>query len=95
MNRKKSKRIRKHAETLQIEWLKSLLSDEEASKITKDNFRDMLPQQTHLWAQGTIHTSFYTLKWLSNKIKQLIKIFPDKDVEDITPQDIAWKMEQR
>ena len=95
MNRKKSKRIRKHAETLQIKWLKSLLSDEEASKITKDNFRDMLPQQTHLWAQGTIHTSFYTLKWLSNKIKQLIKIFPDKDVEDITPQDIAWKMEQR
>lgn len=95
MNRKKSKRIRKHAETLQIEWLKSLLSDEEASKITKDNFRDMLPQQTHLWAQGTIHTSFYTLKWLSNKIKQLIKIFPDKDVEDITPQDITWKMEQR
>tara|TARA_B100001059_G_C17735291_1_gene528520 strand:- start:769 stop:1056 length:288 start_codon:yes stop_codon:yes gene_type:complete len=95
MNRKKSKRIRKHAETLQIEWLKSLLSDEEASKITKDNFKDMLPQQTHLWAQGTIHTSFYTLKWLSNKIKQLIKIFPDKDVEDITPQDIAWKMEQR
>ena len=95
MNRKKSKRIRKHAETLQIEWLKSLLNDEEASKITKDNFRDMLPQQTHLWAQGTIHTSFYTLKWLSNKIKQLIKIFPDKDVEDITPQDITWKMEQR
>jgi hypothetical protein len=95
MNRKKSKRIKKHAETLQIEWLKSLLNDEEASKINKDNFRDMLPKQTHLWAQGTIHTSFYTLKWLSNKIKQLIKIFPDKAVEDVTPQDIAWKMEQR
>jgi hypothetical protein len=95
MNRKKSKRIKKHAETLQIEWLKSLLTDEEASKINQDNFRDMLPEQTHIWAQGTLHTSFYTLKWLTNKIKQLLKIFPDSQVEDITSQDIVWKMEQR
>jgi hypothetical protein len=95
MNRRKSKRIKKHAEALQIEWLKSLLNDEEASKINQDNFRGMLPEQTHIWAQRTIHTSFYTLKWLTNKIKQLIKIFPDKQVEDITPQDIVWKMEQR
>jgi hypothetical protein len=55
----------------------------------------MLPEQTHIWAQGTIHTSFYTLKWLTNKIKQLLKIFPDSQVEDITSQDIVWKMEQR
>ena len=95
MNRTKSKRIKKHAETLQVEWLKSLLDTEEASKINKDNFREMLPAQTHIWAKGTVHTSFYTLKWLSNKIKQLIKILPDKQVEDVSSQDIEWKMSQR
>ena len=93
MNRTKSKRIKKHAETLQVEWLKSLLDTEEASKINKDNFREMLPEQTHIWARGTVHTSFYTLKWLSNK--KLIKIFPDKQVEDVSSQDIEWKMSQR
>jgi|TARA_R110002167_G_C12476007_1_gene634125 hypothetical protein len=95
MNRKKSKRIRNHTEVLQIEWLKSLLSDEEASKINLMNFKEMLPKQTHIWAQGTIHNSFYTAKWLSIKIKQLLRIFPDKQVEDITSEDVKWKMEQR
>ncbi len=95
MNRRKSKRIKYHAELLQILWLKSLLNEEEASRVNMGNYKDMLPEQTHIWARGTVHTSFYTLKWLSNKIKQLIKIFPTKQIEDITPQDIQWKMEQR
>jgi hypothetical protein len=95
MNRKKSKRIKKHSESLQIEWLKSLLTDEEASKINRSNFKEMLPAQTHIWARGTIHNSFYTLKWLTIKLKQLIKIFPNKQVEDITSSDITWKMNQR
>ena len=76
MNRKKSKRIKNHTEVLQVEWLKSLLNDEEASK-------------------GTIHNSFYTARWVTIKIKQLLRIFPNKQVEDITSEDVKWKMEQR
>lgn len=95
MNRKQSKRIKKHSEALQLEWLRGLLTEEEAAKVTQENFKSMLPKQTHIWARGTIHNSFYTMKWLTIKIKQLIKIFPDKQVEDVTAQDIAWKMEQR
>jgi|TARA_R100000482_G_C5093907_1_gene132237 hypothetical protein len=95
MNRKKSKRISKHARTLQLEWVRSLLSDEEASKINMDNLDEFLPEQTHLWARQTMFTSFYTKKWLSNKIKQLLRIYPDKEVEDITSADVAWKAAQR
>ncbi len=95
MNRKKSKRIKNHTEVLQVEWLKSLLNDEEASKVNLMNFKDMLPEQTHIWAKGTIHNSFYTARWLTIKIKQLLKIFPNKQVEDITSEDVKWKMEQR
>jgi len=94
MNRKKSKRIKKHAKRLQLEWVRGLLSDEEASKITEDNLEEFLPQQTHLWARRTLYTSFYTDKWLTNKIKQLIRIFPDKEIEDISSEDIAWKAQQ-
>jgi hypothetical protein len=95
MNRRKSKRIKYHAELLQILWLKSLLNEEEASRVNMGNYKDMLPEQTHIWARGRLYNSFYTAKWLSIKIKQLIKIFPTKQIEDITPQDIQWKMEQR
>jgi|TARA_R110000796_G_scaffold2567_1_gene10095 hypothetical protein len=95
MNRRKSKRVKYHAELLQILWLKSLLNEEEASRVNMGNYKDMLPEQTHIWASGTLYNSFYTAKWLSIKIKQLIKIFPTKQIEDITPQDIQWKMEQR
>ncbi len=95
MNRKKSKRIKKHARKLQLEWVRGLLSDEEASKITEDNLDQFLPKQTHLWAERTYYTSFYTEKWLSNKIKQLIKIFPAKSIEDVSSEDVAWKAAQR
>ena len=95
MNRRKSKRVKYHAELLQILWLKSLLNEEEASRVNMGNYKDMLPEQTHIWASRRLYNSFYTAKWLSIKIKQLIKIFPTKQIEDITPQDIQWKMEQR
>ena len=60
-----------------------------------DNLDEFLPEQTHLWARQTMFTSFYTKKWLSNKIKQLLRIYPDKEVEDITSADVAWKAAQR
>lgn len=92
MNRKKSKRIYKQAKRLQLSWLRSLVDEVEADKINEDNMEEMLPDQTHIWGGGQMRLSFYTDKWLTKKIKQLLHIFPDKDVEDITSEDIAWKM---
>ena len=95
MNRRKSKRIYKQSKRLQLEWLRSLVDEVEAGKINEENMEELLPDQKHVWGQGTMRLSFYTDKWLNKKIKQLLKIFPNKDIEDITSEDIVWKMSKR
>ena len=43
MNGSKSKLIRKKAHSLMYDWLHTLVSEEDAKDITKDNYRDFLP----------------------------------------------------
>ena len=55
MNRKKSKKISKQSKLIMVEWLSSLLSEEEASKITTKNCLNFMPKQTHFMAERTIY----------------------------------------
>jgi hypothetical protein len=52
MNQKKSKQLRRRAEDLLIEWLRTMVPDgEDTSKIHRKNLSvSFLPQQTHLFA---------------------------------------------
>lgn len=95
MNRRLSKRIRKHAEYIQLAWVKSLLSDDEANKVNKTNLAQMLPTQTHVWGMGTKYCSVFGMRHVIKKLKQLMRIFPDKQVEDFTLADVNWKIQQR
>ena len=95
MNRRRSKRIARHAESLLVVWLKGLLSDEEAAKINISNYKSMMPEQTHYMAQRTMYLNAYHPKWLKKKINQLLRIFPDLTVEDINLEMVTWKVNQR
>ena len=95
MNRSLSKRIKKHAIGIQLQWVKSLLPDEEAEKVTLDNLNAMLPQQTHVWGLGVKYNSVFGIRHVVKKLKQLLVIFPDKQVEDFTLADVNWKTHQR
>jgi hypothetical protein len=46
MNGKKAKQLRKKSKELVIEWLKTMLIDEEKKKLSMDNFEKYLPEQT-------------------------------------------------
>tara|TARA_R110000822_G_scaffold24946_10_gene75691 strand:- start:899 stop:1183 length:285 start_codon:yes stop_codon:yes gene_type:complete len=92
MNGKKAKRIRKQASIIIVDWLQSLLSDEEGQKINTKNYINFMPKQTHFMAQRTMHLNAYHPKWIGNKINQLLAIFPDRSVEEITLEDIQWKI---
>jgi hypothetical protein len=95
MNRKKSKRIERHAEALLITWLKGLLTPEEAEGVHMGSYRSFMPEQTHYMAQRTIYLNAYHPKWIKRKIKQLITIFPDIQIEDVNLELITWKTNQR
>jgi len=91
MNGKKAKRIRKQSGVIIVNWLRTLLSEEEGQKIDTKNYTNFMPKQTHYMAQRTMHLNAYHPKWVVNKINQLLAIYPDRTVEQITLEDIQWK----
>tara|TARA_R100001480_G_C4605411_1_gene163825 strand:- start:242 stop:514 length:273 start_codon:yes stop_codon:yes gene_type:complete len=87
MNSKKAKRLRKHANKLVLEWLKYMLTEEEAKKLNSKNMDKYMPEQTHLYANKRIILSAYTPRWFQQRIKKIIKK-SKKTIEDITIQEI-------
>ena len=88
MNRKGSKRITRQVKEIIVEWFGTILSEEEASKVTTDNCLEFMPDQTHFYAGRTTYLNAYHPKWISNKIKKMLKSNPALDIETITLRDI-------
>jgi hypothetical protein len=70
---KQIKKLRKLIKPLQVEWLKSLLPEDQGKEITVSNVDDLLPDQTHVFGGGKMHLSFMTDKW----IMKMLKKYPD------------------
>ena len=87
MNGRKAKRIRRHANQLVLEWLKTMLTDEEAKKLNPKNMDKYMPEQTHFIANRSLHLSAYTPRWFQQRIKRIIKQ-NKKVIEDTTLQEI-------
>ena len=87
MRSKKAKRIRRHANQLVFEWLKTMLTDEEAKKLNPKNMVNYMPEQTHFFANRSLHISAYTPRWFQKRIKRIIRK-NKKTIEDITVQEI-------
>lgn len=73
MSSKQIKKLRKLIKPLQVEWLKSLLSEDQGKEITVSNVDELLPDQTHVFGGGKMHLSFMTDKW----IMKMLKKYPD------------------
>ena len=70
MNSKQEKKIRKHAQQLMVEWLKSVVPEEEQEKVTLENVHTYIPEQTHVYGNRSLHVSAYTLRWFIKGIKK-------------------------
>lgn len=70
MNEKQVKKLRKRIKPLQVEWLKSLLNEEEAEEVTLNNIDSLLPKQTHYFGRGILYLSFMTDKWIMKILKR-------------------------
>jgi|TARA_R110000772_G_C13054906_1_gene414613 hypothetical protein len=70
---KQIKKLRKLIKPLQVEWLKSLLPEDQSKEITVSNVDGLLPDQTHVFGGGKMHLSFMTDKW----IMKMLKKYPD------------------
>ena len=55
---------------IQVEWLHSLLSEEDAKQITVDNVSTYLSDQTHTFMQGKLELSFMSDRWIIKQLKR-------------------------
>ena len=71
MNQKKSKQLRRRAEDLLIEWLRTMVPDgEDTSRINRKNLNEFLPEQTHIFANNKFLLSAYSLRWFYKQAKR-------------------------
>ena len=86
MNGQKAKRIRRHAKELMLDWIKSVVDEDEAKKVTLKNLAQYVPNQTHIYANQQLRVSAYTLRWFEQGIKKLLT--KDKTITRITLKDL-------
>ena len=71
MNGKKSKQLKRKAESMLIDWLRTMIPEgEDTSKINKKNLHEFLPEQTHIFANNKLMLSAYSLRWFYKQVKR-------------------------
>ena len=71
MRSTKAKQLRRRAEDLLIEWLRTMVPDgEDTSKINRKNLNEFLPEQTHIFANNKFLLSAYSLRWFYKQVKR-------------------------
>jgi hypothetical protein len=85
MNGRKTKQIRKRALILLIDWIKTLVSPEEAKKLKVEDAFKLMPKQTHVYSNNKLMLSAFSLKWIIKKIKKLNN---SKEIKDINIKDL-------
>ena len=70
MSGSRSKKLRRRAEDLLIEWLRTMVPNgEDTSKIHRKNLDQFLPEQTHIFANNRYLLSAYSLRWFYKQVK--------------------------
>ncbi len=87
MNAKQIKKLRKLVKPIQVEWLRTLLPDDQAMTITVDNVEGLLPEQTHAFGQGQLHMSYMTDKWIMKYLKQYPNITTYKELMEVSDNE--------
>jgi hypothetical protein len=71
MNGRKAKQLRRIGEQRLIDWLRTMVPEgEDTSKINKNNLKEFLPEQTHVFANNRFLLSAYSLRWFYKQVKK-------------------------
>ena len=95
MNSKQIKKLRKLVKHLQVEWLQSLLPEDQAKTITVDNVEGLMPDQTHAFGNRQMHLSFMSDKWIMKILKANPYITTYKELTEIHEQQQEKYLDRR
>ena len=88
MRKKILKRIENKTSKLLIEWLRGIVSEEDAEKVTEKNYKSLLPKEEYISIKRTYYLALYTHRWAKQNIKKLLK--KGIKLEDISIGDLIW-----
>jgi len=88
MNQKIMREVERHTKKLLVEWIQSLVPEEEAEKINTKNVLQFIPKQVHYYANQRVSLSSYSPRWIKKYIKIIKKNNKNINISDITLQDI-------
>jgi hypothetical protein len=88
LNNKKLKEINRHTEFLFKEWVKTLLSEEEALKVDDADYRDLVPDEYHALVEGTLRLTPNSPRWIRKKLKSACINNPSVDIKSLTLEDL-------
>ena len=72
-------KIRNKAKAILVEWLKTLLNEEEQKKVNVKNILTLLPNQTHYFSGETFRLQPWSYKWVVKKLKRN----PELTIDDL------------
>jgi len=93
MKKKITSKINEKASSILIKWLRSIVEEDEANRITKENFKSFLPKDRYMSIQRTYCLSFYTFRWATQNIKKLVK--KGMCLDKIKLEDLQWLLKKR
>ena len=82
------KRISRHTEFLLVEWIKSLVTEEEAKKVSLDNIDKLLPDERHFFVGNQLVLAPNSPKWIRKQLKKLVSSNPNINIEAITLEEL-------
>ena len=95
MNSKQLKKLRKLVKPLQVEWLQSILPEDQGKAITVDNVEELMPDQTHIYGNRQMHLSFMTDKWIMKVLKANPHIKTYKELLEVNEQQQEKYLDRR
>jgi len=95
MSSKQIKKLRKKIKQLQVEWLQSILPEDQAATITVENVQDLMPDQTHVNSYGQLRLSFMSDKWIMKILKDNEGVDTYKELQEINKQQQERHLDRR
>tara|TARA_R100001594_G_scaffold48019_1_gene80924 strand:- start:733 stop:1032 length:300 start_codon:yes stop_codon:yes gene_type:complete len=90
MNGKRAKEVRRRGRQILVEWLRSIIPDEEDSKqINVNNLEEYLSEQTHVYLNRKFMLSAYSLKWIYKRVKRSPELTFERLKQDLDNEQKA------
>ncbi len=89
MNKNKLKQIHRKTESLLVDWLRSMVSDEEAERVNTKNVMQFMPdKEIYAPVKSGIRCVPMTPRWIKKELKKLVQQDSNFDVDAVTLDDL-------